>query len=309
MEGGALALECTLGGKDSPPPMQFDFDGPGAYSGFLVFVTPPTITNTTAPMPLLVVSDHGHGAVHLVDVVKQRHAGYVAAPWSIAGPHGVAACNTGTLAKVAVSSWKDSRSGRSWKESHSARHVVHIFMDRGGGGGWEAVQVIGSGFGLPGPADGQLAYPMGVGFCADGREVCVADRGNRRMSVFRVVDGAFVRHMVTRLRGNDMEEVENNWALPCVDSNTVEFVDDGGHTRLVLGKFGTGDGEFVDPMALALVPGLGLVVREYGVYGSHGRLQVFATPDMVAVQRMAPIRVAWMAATARASLRRNSSLR
>ena len=44
-------------------------------------------------------------------------------------------------------------------------------------------------------------------------------------------------------------------------------------------------------------------------YGHGGRLQVFTTPDMLAMQRMATIRVAWMVATARAILRRSLSSR
>jgi hypothetical protein len=65
----------------------------------------------------------------------------------------------------------------------------------------------------------------------------------------------------------------------CVGSATVEFVCDGvggdGGGRPSLGKAGggdgSGDGEFCVPTALAVVPGLGLVVREY----YNERLQVF----------------------------------
>ncbi len=59
----------------------------------------------------------------------------------------------------------------------------------------------------------------------------------------------------------------------------MEFVGDGaggdGGGRPSLGKaggrYGSGDGEFEFPSALAVVPGLGLVVRERG----NERLQVF----------------------------------
>ena len=64
--------------------------------------------------------------------------------------------------------------------------------------------------------------------------------------------------------------------MACYGSYTIEFVggdvDGGGVGRARLGKYGSGDGEFDDPSALALVPGLGLVVREMG---NGGRLQVF----------------------------------
>ena len=131
----------------------------------------------------------------------------------------------------------------------------------------------------------------------------MADRGNNRVSLFRVANGAFVRHLATGLRGScDVEEVEGGWAVACASSHTVEFV--GGDGRSCVEKAGGGDGEFANPAALALVPGLGLVVREY--YGR--RLQVFSTPDMMAMRRMAPIRVAWMVAAARAILCRSLSL-
>ena len=51
----------------------------------------------------------------------------------------------------------------------------------------------------------------------------------------------------------------------------AEALGGGGVGRARLGKMGSGDGEFIDPSALALVPGLGLVVRE----SYNGRFQVF----------------------------------
>ena len=63
-----------------------------------------------------------------------------------------------------------------------------------------------------------------------------------------------------------------------------------------LGKRGSGDGEFQYPSALALVPGLGLVVRDIA---DGGRVQVFATPDAIAMASMSALRVAWMVAVAR----------
>ena len=53
--------------------------------------------------------------------------------------------------------------------------------------------------------------------------------------------------------------------------------------------------------ALALVPGLGLVVREIG---KVGRLQFFATPDSIAMATMSPYRVAWMIGVARCAVAR-----
>jgi hypothetical protein len=136
--------------------------------------------------------------------------------------------------------------------------------------------------------------------------------------------------MATGLRGLfDVEEVEGGWLVAYHWSNTVEFVGDGvggdGGGRPSLGKAGggrgSGDGEYWFPVALAVVPGLGLVVREQvavvrglglmvreqvvpglGLVVREARLQVFATPDTIAMAAMSPFRVAWMVAVARAVL-------
>ncbi len=110
--------------------------------------------------------------------------------------------------------------------------------------------------------------------------ICVADTGTNRASVFRVGDGGLVQHIGTELSlPLDVEEVEGGWLVACDGPHTVEFVCDGvggdGGGRPFLGKagggHGSGDGEFNCAAALAVVPGLGLVVREYG----NPRLQVF----------------------------------
>ena len=261
-------------------------------SGYLAFLTPSPTATCVAPIPLLLVTDHGHDAVHIVDVLHRTHKGYLAAPGSIAGPRGMATCSTATPPLVAISAWKEYGRGD---------HVIRVYAESGAG--WITTRVIGGGFKYPGAADGQLKWPRGLRFSADGSAVCVADRGNERVSLFRVADGAFVCHFATGLRGPyDVEAIGSGWAVAC---HTVEFV--GGDGRSCLGKagggYGYGDGEFANPAALALVPDMGLVVREY--YGR--RLQVFSTPDMMAMRRMAPIRVSWMVAAARAILRRSES--
>jgi hypothetical protein len=277
--------------------MQFKFVC-NDFSGYLAFTPPSTVTpgSPGGAHPLLLVTDAGNDAVHVVDVVGQTHAGYLAPPGSIAGPRGVAASGASPL--VAVSAWKEAGGGD---------HVVVVY--RSGGSVWEAVRVIGGGFGGPGSGDGQLRIAMGLRFSGDGCGICVADWGNSRASVFRVVDGGFVRHIATGLSSAlDVEEVEGGWLVACHRSHRVEFVGDGaggdGGGRPFLGeaggRLGSEDGEFSCPSALAVVPGLGLVVRER----DNGRLQVFATPDTIAMAAMSCLRVAWMVAVARAALRR-----
>jgi hypothetical protein len=249
-----LALVCTLGGASSPSPMQFKFLDGNGYSGWMAFTG-------LATSRLLLLTDAGHDAVHVIDVAGRVHTGYVAAPGTIAGPRGVAA--RGSL--VAVSAWKKGDSGE---------HVVRVF--EGSGAMWRAVRVVGGGFGGPGRADGQLHCPLGLRFTGDGTGLAVADRGNDRVSVFRVEDGSFARHVATGLDGPyDVEECEGGWLVVCRGSHTIEFVGvdvgGGGVGRARLGKRGSGDGEFISPSALALVPGLGLVVREI----PNERFQVF----------------------------------
>jgi hypothetical protein len=136
--------------------------------------------------------------------------------------------------------------------------------------------------------------------------------------VFRVGDGAFVKHIATGLNGPwDVEEVEGGWLVACFHSDSVEFVcdvvggDGGGRPRArraslgrAGGGYGKGDGEFSCPAALTVVSGLGLVVRERG----NRRLQVFATPDTIAMAAMSPVRVAWMAARGRGTRCASSSI-
>mgnify|MGYP002143860403 CR=1 FL=1 len=236
--------------------------GGGYGSGCMAFTGPPTSR-------FLLVTDAGKVAVHVIDVVGRVHAGYVAAPGSLAGPRGVAA--RGSL--VAVTAWKEEDSGV---------HAVHLF--EGSGCSWSPVRVLCGGWSGPGGADGQLYRPRGLRFTSDGTGLAVSDDANGRVSLFRVGDGSFVRHVATGLSGPmDVEECEGGWLVACFTSDTVEFVGGGvgggGVGRATLGKEGSRDGEFLYPSALALVPGLGLVVREF----ANSRVQVFATPEVIAM--------------------------
>jgi hypothetical protein len=295
-----LGFLFTLGGDGSPAPLQFKLFTGAGVSGALAFT--PFSDGTSAdggPVrgPWLLVTDHGHNAVHLVDVVGRAHAGYLASPGSIGGPRGVAASATSPL--VAVSAFRRADSGD---------HVIHLYRcsERGG---WEALRVIGGGFDDPGSGDGRLETPNGLrlGAGPDGTPVvCVADSGNSRVSLFRVDDGEFVRHLATDLLSPvDVEEVEGGWLAACRRSNTIQFLCDdgttagagggGGDSGSLTGDRGCGQGTFAGLIVVARVPGLGLVARD------DARLHLFAYPDVVAMASMSPLRVGWMVAVVRAS--------
>jgi hypothetical protein len=100
---------------------------------------------------------------------------------------------------------------------------VRVF--EGSGAMWTAVRVVGGRFG---GSDGQLDRPYGLRLTGDGTGLVVVDSGNDRVSVFRVEDGSFVRHVATGLSlPYDVEECEGGWLVACRDSHTIEFVGGG----------------------------------------------------------------------------------
>ena len=235
---------------------------------------------------LLLVTDLNQQAVLVVDVVARSHVGYVAPPGSIPGPRGVAVCDRTSL--VAVSDWDPNL---------VADHRVHVF--KGHGTAWCPVRVIGT-FGA---GAGQLTRPYGLRFAKDGSTIVVTDSLNHRISVFRADDGEFVCTMATGLWPVDIEEVgDGGWLVACNNSHLVEYVR-GRDRRPVLSDLNRR--VFQHPSALAIVPGLGLVVRDTS---SDLALHIFATSDVLAMRAMAPIRVAWMIAGARSILKRRGLL-
>ena len=337
----------TLGGPDSPPPLRFKFVD-GSASGYLAFTT-----STTHQPPLLLVTDAGHNAVHVVDVINRQHVGYVAAPGTLPGPRGVAVTRHGGDAGAALESTQSTQSSAaspascssmvavsSWAMWDSGDHLVHLF--RGGGTTWSHLRVCGAGFGAPGSAMGQLHRPYGVRFSPDGSQLAIADMGNCRVvmhsvhprrcsssssssgagdgaaicgcswSLVRIVSAACVWPYDVEVV--KWEDLECQWLVadlgrhtmdcfagtsPCSASASGSSCDSRAVTWAGVGTMGAqgrGIGQFKFPAALALVPDLGLVVREAG---NGGRVQVFATPDAIAMASMSRHRLAWMAAAAR----------
>jgi hypothetical protein len=272
-----LARVGALEGAALRPRVQFKFVE-GSVSGFLTFMGPHSARR-------LLVTDVGCDAVHIVDVVGRAHVGYVAAPGSIAGPRGVAA--RGSLVAVGV-----------WRKGGSGDHVVQLF--EGSGTSWTALRVVAGGFGHPGRADGQLCIPRGLRFTGDGTGLVVADYGNKRASRFSVADGSFVGHIVVGVPDpRDVEEYDGGWLVACGDFHVLHVID--GVVVGTLGGLGFEDGEFYEPTVLAMVRGVGLMVRDSS---REGRVQVYITPDVVAMDGISSLRMAWMVAVVRGGLRR-----
>jgi hypothetical protein len=270
----------TLGGSFPPAHVQFRFSADDDFSGCLAFAG--SVGDSAARH--LLVTDAGSDAVHVIDVRARRCVGYLAAPGSLTGPRGVAA--RGTMAAVST-----------WTHAHLGDHVVCLF-ERTGSVGWRRVRVVAGGFGYPGGVDGQLDRPCGLRLTADGTGLAIVDSGNKRVSLFRVQDGSFAQHVVSGILGpmHDVEECEGGWL---VTSTFIEHMSGGrGVGRVMLDSART----ISYPTALAIVPGLGLVAREYGTLG---RLRFFATPDTLAIASMSAHRLGWMVGVARGILARD----
>jgi hypothetical protein len=284
-----LKLSWVLGGCSSIAPMKFKFFARGSPSGWMVFQGPDASR-------LLVVTDAGHDAVHCIDVINRVHVGYVAARGTIRGPRGVAA--KGSL--VAIS---------AWEHSFETKHFVHIY--EGSGAAWTKVRVV---------ASAELASPLGLRFTTDGEGLAVTSPRRNNVCFFRVSDGCFVSSVDTVFSCQDLEECSGGWlvvggwtavgSVALAPTILIRFIER--HTNNVTTVFykPTYGGvtslqtSLYSPSALALVLGLGAVVRVYGSSGKveTGSVQFLTSPDSIAMASMSTFRVAWMVATFRGLL-------
>jgi len=154
---------------------------------------------------------------------------------------------------------------------------------------------------------------FGLRFTRDGTRLAVTSSRNNDLSVIRVQDGVVEGNLARGLGiAWDMEEVQGGWLVACLYPSVVTFVPtEAGLDQKTLGGFGTEDGQFSHVAALALVPGLGLVTRDFS---NGNRVQVFIYPESVAMAAMAAmaamsrIRVAWMVGVARGTAFRVAKL-
>jgi len=257
----------TLGGA---APMEFQF---WHDSGFIAF------TNGCGETTLLLVTDtskSGSGAIHVVDVVRGAHVGYVAAPGTIMYPRGVATQKS--LAAV------------SCCDLGSSRCTVRVF-ETSDAATWTAARVIDLY-----PDSPRFSCPVGLRFAADGARLVVADFYESCVGIFRARDEASLCY-IADASPMDVEECGSEW-LVCCGSEVVAVVDNAPGAGAVVKRRHLG----FYCTALAVVPGLGVVLRH-----STG-VQVLATPDAIAMAAMSSCKVAWMTAQCRAAIMRRATI-
>jgi hypothetical protein len=142
---------------------------------------------------------------------------------------------------------------------------------------------------------------LGFRVTANGRVLAVAGSVDGALPEFRVADGSFLWFAAGKFRdAQDLEECGGGgWLVACERSMSLEFVGSD--------MFGGVDGEASlalpdAPLALALVPGLGVVVRGSNALLS-GHVRVLTTPSLLAIASMSVPRVAWLVGVARGVLR------
>ncbi len=248
-------------------------------SGYMVFMG-----------EMLLVTDGGNDAVHIVDVKVGTCVGYALPPGSICGPKGIAASGSLLAVSCALS---------------GGDHCIRLFeQQEKQKSSWNPVRTIG---GLmvkvwlgactnwdrsAGYAHGQLYDPRGLRFSDDGSEIGVADRCNGRVSIFRVSDGVFVTNIDHCGLLRDVERWQGGWWVASSSDDAVLFIQDGENQSLVE-VFQSPD---FFPTTIAKLPFLGLIVR----YDDGCRVMVLAVPDTVRMMHMSIAKVSWMCAVARA---------
>ena len=281
-----LELLYTLG-NESFPSVSFKFHCGFEESGQMAFTGPPTSRR-------LLVTDAGNAKVHVIDVVGRVHVGYVGQDRVIEAPRGIAAWGN-LVAFSAQSRLLEDRRNMFTEELHK------IYLYEGSEATWTLIRLVGN---YNDTAVHQLVSPSRLRFTTDGMGLVVVEPSRHRsaefrLSVFRVQDGSFVNYLATDMHGcaTDVEECEGGWLVSYLTYNSgkIEFVGNDG-TRRVLVGIEWGDDRTYCPEAMAMVPGLGLMVME--AYGC-GEVRVFSSYETIAMAGMSAHRVGWMVAVAR----------
>ena len=133
----------------------------------------------------------------------------------------------------------------------------------------------------------RLIYVRGMRFSVDGALICVVSVLSDSLRFFGAKEGELVYECPARSYNLvDVEVAVGGWIVLGI-SGKLTFVSMGkGRKSRILANDVWGD-------ALALVPGLGIAVR------CRDDIVFYATENMAAMRRMAPMRVAWMVAVFR----------
>ncbi len=127
-----------------------------------------------------------------------------------------------------------------------------------------------------GSGPGQIGLQCeGLRFTPDGQFIIVAENENERLSMFRVSDGCFVKHIGAGVVGDGHKDVQfaPNGELLVADYENCRvcvFSADGDTLLRTWGTQGTADGQFQYPTALALVDS-----KLFVLDCSSARVQVF----------------------------------
>ncbi len=225
---------------------------------------------------VLLVADPTLETVHIIDVSAQVHMGHMCSPGTIRRPSGIAASATDCVVGVIC------------------EHVSVLLFD-GTADVWTFLRTIYLQH-IPGVTYGLKFVRSSDGFPL----VCVLTGISYGLQLFRMSDGSFVKSVLQeRTLSADFVRCDNGWLVTCLFTNSVKFIKDEGiaeHDEDTLGSFGHELGYFHWPSVVAIVPDLGIVVREKG---NECRVQVFAAQDTMAMRTMSKTRVAWMVAVAR----------
>ncbi len=114
-------------------------------------------------------------------------------------------------------------------------------------------------FGCKGSGSGQIGRQCeGLCFTPDGLCIVVAECDNKRLSMFRVCDGGFVKHIGAGVVADGFKDVQfaPNGELLVADHNNHRvcvFSADGDTLLRTWGTRGCADGQFEKPAALELV--------------------------------------------------------
>jgi len=256
--------------------------------------------------PLLLVTDHGNDAVHVLDPAHGSHQGHLVPPGTIVAPRGVS--TQGSMVAVSF-----------WKTRHPLGDSGVALFQRSGERSWTQLWSV-----TPDPLREWYKFhcPNNVRISRDGKHIAVCfDEGLGSVLLLSTRNGGAVDYLSAQLGDVwDMDECHNGWLVSHQGTYfvrpSVYFVgaQDHGKDERELAQASLpatsapGPAQFTlgDACALVLVPGLGLVARPTRL---GTQLGLYTTPDLVAMGAMSDLRVAWITVVVRGVFRRASAMK